>query len=165
MNKTRVSVAYHEAGHAVVAYALRLKVGRVTIVPDGRNAGLADVPFEYDVYYYADRSDDYMERQMACYYAGVVAEEILTGTEIATTDAFGPESAYAADRAGVVDCVGTIAGSDPALQVEVSDWGIATARKILQANWVGVQRLAEELLQQGTSMRSKSGHFLAAHFS
>ena len=35
----RSEVAYHEAGHAVIAHVLGFRVGRVTIVPDDRSQG------------------------------------------------------------------------------------------------------------------------------
>jgi ATP-dependent Zn protease len=61
MNRRRrrhESTAYHEAGHAVAAFVLRLKIGRrgVTIVPDK----------EHDVLGYANIAAQLRERVKKC---------------------------------------------------------------------------------------------------
>src|SRR5256885_2180453 len=42
-NQDRLGAAYHEAGHAVVAWALGLPVGRIAINDDGPPAGTTEI--------------------------------------------------------------------------------------------------------------------------
>jgi cell division protease FtsH len=82
----RTLVAYHEAGHAVVA--LRLPgldpVHKVTIVPRGRALGLmASLPEEDRRLY----PRDYLIARLAMMYGGRAAEEIVFGPSKVTTGA------------------------------------------------------------------------------
>lgn len=134
--------AYHEIGHVVVGYALGLEVQGVTIVPTDDCLGLADVPVDLEMLYGGE--DEYAEKHLACYFAGAVAEEILTGEEVE----FVPGGCYGGDWNGAADCVVEIAGRDQDLQVKVSEREYAHAREILQQSWDSVDRFAETLLSQ-----------------
>jgi hypothetical protein len=79
--------AYHEAGHAAVAFYLRRAVTRVTIVPDEDKGTLGHVRhtalskalitvFEEGV---DERRRDWIEREILIYFAGGLAEKKLTG--------------------------------------------------------------------------------------
>jgi ATP-dependent Zn protease len=49
INPDQMGAAYHEAGHAVVAWALRMKVGRLAIAIGGDDAkGSADIAHDHD---------------------------------------------------------------------------------------------------------------------
>jgi len=71
--------AYHEAGHAVVAYKLQPKqtVQEVSIIPRGMAAGYTLMNDNDDVT--AHRSREYLKTQLAVYMGGRVAESMFIG--------------------------------------------------------------------------------------
>jgi len=73
------STAYHEAGHALVAYRLPNSdpLHKVTIIPRGRALGVTMQLPEEDKYNY---KREYMESSIAILLAGRLAEEIFLGT-------------------------------------------------------------------------------------
>jgi cell division protease FtsH len=78
-DKEKRNTAYHEAGHALVAYLLpdADPLHKVTIIPRGRALGVTMQLPEEDTYNY---SKEYMEASVAILLAGRVAEEIFLGT-------------------------------------------------------------------------------------
>ncbi|MBI4456955.1 MAG: ATP-dependent zinc metalloprotease FtsH [Acidobacteria bacterium] len=82
-NEKRIT-AYHEAGHALVAYLLPNSdpLHKVTIIPRGRALGVTMQLPEDEKYNY---SKEYMESSVAILLAGRAAEEIFLG--ICTTGA------------------------------------------------------------------------------
>jgi ATP-dependent Zn protease len=81
MNQERERItAYHEAGHAVVAYAMGEAVDSVSILEDEESYGRAITPLNKERL--IDEEDhEYMERRLVGCYAGVKAEKVLTGVE------------------------------------------------------------------------------------
>ncbi len=78
-DKEKRSTAYHEAGHALVAYKLPAAdpLHKVTIIPRGRALGVTmQLPVE-DTYNY---TKEYMEASLAILLAGKAAEEIFLGS-------------------------------------------------------------------------------------
>ena len=76
----KAHTAYHEAGHAVVAYVMEHAdpVHKVTILPTGMALGMTQqMPIEER--YSHDR--DYLSDSLAVFMGGRVAEEILFGTK------------------------------------------------------------------------------------
>jgi len=73
------STAYHEAGHALVAYYLPNSdpLHKVTIIPRGRALGVTMQLPEEDKYNY---KREYMESSIAILLAGRLAEELFLGT-------------------------------------------------------------------------------------
>ncbi len=136
-------LAYHEAGHVVVGHALGLEVGDVTVVSDGRDAGRASVPVDEGRWY--GGGDEYVEAQHACYVAGAVAEELLTGEQVE----FVPDGEFNSDWQGASDCVVELAGHDPELQGEFGDRAFGRARRILEENWETVEKVATALMASG----------------
>lgn len=81
----KLAVAYHEAGHAVAYYILRIPIKYVTIKPDPEAHTLGEVqglPFpkslapdvQIDL-----RTRDYLERRIMGLAAGAIAEAMVTG--------------------------------------------------------------------------------------
>jgi cell division protease FtsH len=84
--KERRSIAYHEAGHALVAYHLPEAdtVNRVTILPRGQSLGVTQFTAEEDRYNY---SRDALMARIAVRLGGRVAEELTFGLDHVTTGA------------------------------------------------------------------------------
>src|SRR5262249_55875553 len=84
--KERRSIAYHEAGHALVAYHLPEAdtVNRVTILPRGQSLGVTQFTAEEDRYNY---SRDALMARIAVGLGGRVAEELTFGLDHVTTGA------------------------------------------------------------------------------
>jgi ATP-dependent Zn protease len=143
----RKLTAYHEAGHVVAAHALGLEITDVTVATGEesfvRYLGQAGVPVDYALVYNSDRAHDYVERQLVCYYAGAVAEEVLTGEPVD----WGPGGYYDSDWNGSADCVVELAGYDLDKQAQVSDSGWKKAQTIMAENWDKVRTLAEALTE------------------
>jgi ATP-dependent Zn protease len=68
------AVAYHEAGHAVVALVLGRPVHVVSVLPDRDNLGLCE--FKKGAF---RPSDDWLEREILISLAGLAAEALRTG--------------------------------------------------------------------------------------
>ncbi|HEX7733381.1 MAG TPA: ATP-dependent zinc metalloprotease FtsH [Ktedonobacteraceae bacterium] len=79
-------IAYHEGGHALVAYHLREAdtVNRVTILPRGQSLGVTQFIAEEDRYNY---SREMLMAKIAVGLGGRVAEELMLGRERVTTGA------------------------------------------------------------------------------
>ena len=79
-------VAYHEAGHALVAHYQPLadRVSGVTILPRGQSLGVMQFVAEEDRYNY---SRDYLMARLAVGLGGRAAEELAFGPERVTTGA------------------------------------------------------------------------------
>ena len=145
----RKRTAYHEAGHVIAAHVLGLDITDVTIVPGEesvvRYLGQAGVPVDYAQVYDSDRADDYLERQLICYYAGAAAEEALTGEPVD----WGPGGRFNSDWNGSADCVVELAGHDLEKQGQVSKSGWMKAQTIMAENWAKVRTLGEALVEHG----------------
>jgi len=79
-------IAYHEGGHALVAYHLQEAdtVNRVTILPRGQSLGVTQFIAEEDRYNY---SREMLMAKIAVGLGGRVAEELMLGRERITTGA------------------------------------------------------------------------------
>ncbi|SMO55095.1 cell division protease FtsH [Balnearium lithotrophicum] len=75
----KITTAYHEAGHALVAKLLPNadKVHKVTIIPRGRALGVTQQLPEEDRYTY---TKEYLLDRLAVLFGGRVAEELALGT-------------------------------------------------------------------------------------
>ncbi|WP_322480406.1 ATP-dependent metallopeptidase FtsH/Yme1/Tma family protein [Thermogemmatispora sp.] len=79
-------IAYHEGGHALVAYHLPEadRVNCITILPRGQSLGVTQFVAEEDRYNY---SREYLMARIAVGLGGRVAEELIFGPERVTTGA------------------------------------------------------------------------------
>ncbi len=82
----RTLTAYHEAGHALVAFKSEgaYPVHKVTIIPRGRSLGVTSFIPEKDEY---SRSYKQLTAQLAVLFGGRLAEELMFGKENITTGA------------------------------------------------------------------------------
>ncbi len=77
--KEKITTAYHEAGHALVAKLLPNadKVHKITIIPRGKALGITQQLPEEDRYTY---TKEYLLDKLAVLFGGRVAEELALGT-------------------------------------------------------------------------------------
>jgi ATP-dependent Zn protease len=150
MNRRRrryESTTYHEAGHAVAAFVLRLKLGRrgVTIVPDRERdllgcANIAARLRERPDCATSARTKAHIEAWAVAHLAGDVAERKFNGRR-----RFGGHS----DLLQASDLLEYISSSveqfDARLRV-----ACVGAQDLIEDNWPSVQAVAEELLQKKT---------------
>jgi cell division protease FtsH len=169
-NEERVTCAYHEAGHAVVAALLPHAdpLHKVTIIPRGRALGVTMQLPEGDRH---THTRDYLEAQIAILMGGRVAEELFlrqmtsgAGNDIErATDVarrmvceFGmsalgplayrtPGNPWETDRgAGISEA--TAQRVDEQVR-ELVMRGYETARQLIAGRRASVRRMAEELLE------------------
>jgi cell division protease FtsH len=173
--KEKRNTAYHEAGHALVAYLVPEAdpLHKVTIIPRGRALGVTMQLPEEDKYNY---TKEYMEASIAILLAGRSAEEIFLGS--CTTGASN-DLERATERArkmvcewGMSDAMGPLTfgkkeeqiflgreiaqhqdySEDTAVKIDqevkkiVID-GYQRAKELLEANREELKRLAEALLE------------------
>lgn len=172
------NTAYHEAGHALVAYVLpgTDPIHKVTIIPRGRALGLTQqLPLD-DRYNY---KKDFLEKMIAICLGGRISEEIVLG-QITTGAENDLETATDLARKMVCDWgmspeLGPISygkkeetiflgrefsqqnqmGSDTAIKIDqeikrLIIQGYDTARKVLEENRHLLEKIAEALLEHET---------------
>ena len=147
LRRKHESTAYHEAGHAVAAFVLRLKIGRrgVSIVPDREKdlVGLAHVPVQ--VQEQPDRAVSgrtrlHLEKQAIMCFAGDAAERKFDGRR-----RFGGHRDY--QHAAELLAPLATSWEQHDARIEVARLG---ARDIVEATWSSIQAVAEELLRKKT---------------
>jgi hypothetical protein len=126
-------VAFHEAGHAVIARKLGLSCGMVTLEP-AMNGPKAEIAWRY----YPKRPNATQEQANAAFaiamYAGREAERMICGEPEEGTDRHDRELAH--------DAV----GDDPGLESELRAWAAA----MVQEHRETIEWFARALLQSGT---------------
>jgi len=134
--------AYHEAGHAVMAYILRLRLIEITIIPDedylGRVSRGASRTIHPD--WEADqKTRTELERLSMQALAGNVAEHLFTGRR--------HKAGSYADYHKVVNYLSFLAG--PKEMTYYVEYLWHRTKGTLRADhwWLAVQRLTEELLK------------------
>ena len=169
--RERLTCAYHEAGHAVVAALLPEAdpLHKVTIIPRGRALGVTMQLPEADRY---THSKPYIEAQIAILMGGRVAEELFLrqmtsgaandierATELARTmvcelgmSPLGPVHFRPASNSWDADSQATGFSEETARRVddEIRAFvmrGYETARQIVEQQRPAVKALAEELLE------------------
>jgi nucleoside-diphosphate-sugar epimerase len=136
--------AYHEAGHAVVAFALRRAVVGVSIVPDGDSNGrlvnrkLPDT-FSHDVNN-DGRTRWFVEREIMVFLAGGLALEKLQGHRRALHDG--------EDRRRAINPAGYVCSDEEEIGAYLAWLGARTKLLLNQPwNWRAVADLARALLE------------------
>lgn len=80
-------IAYHEAGHAIVAVSLRRRIKQVSIVPNPERRSAGHVAFgvapqwltpDFDAH---PSTRGYIERELMCLYGGLASELVHLGTQ------------------------------------------------------------------------------------
>jgi hypothetical protein len=141
------STAYHEAGHAVAAFVLALKIGKrgVSIVADREKdfVGLAHVPVqvrERPDCAVSGRTRLHLEKQAIMSFAGDAAERKFDGRH-----RFGGHRDY--QHAAELLALLATSWEQHDARIEVARLG---ARDIVEATWSSIQAVAEELLRKKT---------------
>lgn len=134
-------VAYHEAGHAVAAFYLGLRVREVSIVPDADGLGYVfwkPMPssFRPDVEV-TPKVRDRIEREAIATLAGPCAEEKAGGNDAWRTSG--------SDLEDSVALLGYLCTSDDELQAYLNLVCIR-ARNLVERLWHSIDSLAHELL-------------------
>jgi cell division protease FtsH len=138
----RKLTAYHEAGHAVVALRIpgQDPVHKVTIVPRGRALGITSSLPEEDRHTYPR---DYLLGDLAVFFGGRAAEELVFGQEKITTGA-GNDIERATRMArrmvttfGMSDLIGPMAVGD-------SEQEVFLGRELVQRREIS-ERIAEQV--------------------
>lgn len=142
----RDQIAYHEAGHAVLAWTFGLVFERVSIVPTEDYSGVVMMDFsgavmnEYDT--------EVLRARALTLLAGPVAVEILTGTSTDWGEWWGhpgtdiDEYKELALRLGWHEMDGGVMDLQPPMEER-----IAQVRGLLESRWAAVEALAGALLQ------------------
>jgi Peptidase family M41 len=133
---SKVQTAYHEAGHAVVAYFMGLTIEGVSIVEeDEESRGLCFTPlpegFQPDEQ--REGTVEILESHLAACLAGAVAQEMYTGETV---------QLEGNDLDGATHLM-------VSLDYTCSDEVEQRAKDILRREWAAVEELAARLLEQG----------------
>lgn len=132
---SKVETAYHEAGHAVVAYYMGLAIESVSIVEDEESRGRVHSPlpegFQPDEQ--REGNIEVLESHLAVCLAGATAQELFTGefVELEGNDLY-----------GATRLMGSLGDT-------ASDEAEQRAKDILRTEWTTVEALAARLLEQG----------------
>jgi ATP-dependent Zn protease len=147
-------VAYHEAGHAVVALALGRPVQRVSILPDRERLGTCH--FGKAVF---RPSEDWLEREALIALGGLAAEARFTG--VYALDGAARDRRYVAELA--------LQRTGDARKAERLERRLLSKTEYLLAreeNWRAVARIAAELVRAGAISGRAARHlFDEAHRS
>lgn len=130
------ATAHHEAGHAVAAFALRIPVKRVSIMPDASRDAAGHV------YLGKSRSVDAMHRQGIVALAGEAAQRRYNPRSVRYHHGGGDRQAvaeYALERTG--------SGEQATLLARL--WELQ-ARDLVEKRWGTIQRVATALLARQT---------------
>lgn len=146
ITKRLEKTAYHEAGHAVVAYCLRRRFAEVSIIPADDTRGHVGRPGNaiegLDPYMDAEsaRTRNRIEAEIMVYFAGGVAEWIFSGRHGKGTGR---------DDDAVITFAEHVVSSHDELEAYIS-WLWIKTRNLLSEDycWAAVQALAKALLEQ-----------------
>lgn len=152
-------VAYHEAGHALVAVIEGVPVQSVTIMPTTTGAGGLTVMGQQMKNYY--KKSDY-ENSIRVSYGGRAAEEVIFGEDLVTTGA----SADINNATNMIRSAATYYGFDlcdtkkhaPLVYKEISQENLEKAAnkyyketvELLAQNVDALKAIAQELIENGT---------------
>lgn len=149
-------VAYHEAGHAVMAELCGQRVVRVDILGDGDHTGwchsLRLLP-ALDEVVGPELPTASLERRILCLCAGPVAESIVAGTRVWNEVS---DDLDAAVRL-VLQLVGECDRVMPYLETVREH-----TEEVLKAHWATVERVAGELMRRGSLSGDEVRRLIAA---
>lgn len=141
----RAATAYHEAGHAFVAWSLGVAVHRITIVPSGLIAGSVQhekiIRGKYPELDGSMRARMRMEKNILIALAGPIAQRLYKSRSCRSWHSTGDYRA-ASDMALLINSSGKQASA-------YLKWLQIRTEEILIARWPLVHALAQELLRKG----------------
>ena len=141
------SIAYHEAGHAAVAFELRVAIKKVTIEPEGDSLGYVLHQKRLSETIEWDNLNRYrwrMEKRVMVALAGYHAEK-----------KFNPKGvrhySFAQDRRNSMEVVNCFCGGIAEMEAYLKWLDVRTQGHLSMSwVWLGVERLAEALIEHGT---------------
>ncbi|MCX6092266.1 MAG: hypothetical protein NTX23_05315 [Candidatus Bipolaricaulota bacterium] len=141
----KLRVAYHESGHAVVAFLLRRRCEYVTIIPDEGRVGHvcpADLPDSFRPETDTDSLTRYrIEREAKIFLGGITAERMFTGRQVSS----GSEH----DLRAAAGLAQYLSGTDEEASAQLKLLLIQTQNLLsAEGNWCAVQRLADALMRE-----------------
>ena len=141
-NKDR-SVAYHEAGHAVVAWVFGLDIERVSIGSSEEYLGIMrGGSFDEDDY-------NVLEAHALTTLAGEVAVEILTGASVDWGQWWGSSGSDIDSYTGIAHRLGWFAMDGDVMDLNpVIKKRAAQTRSLIQERWAAVESVAAALLKE-----------------
>lgn len=131
-----VANAYHEAGHAVAAFALGIPVKHVSIMPDPKRGSAGHVRLG------KCRSVDAMHKQGIVALAGEAAQRRYNPRSVRRHHGGG-------DRQAVADYAFERTGSGEQATLLARLWGLQ-ARDLVEKRWGAIHLIATALLRQST---------------
>ena len=155
--------AYHEAGHAVIAWCFGRRIEHVTIVPSGDSGG--HILYRTDrVFEWERPTETWLRVELLCTMAGPVAQNLELGE-----NAWGVGSGIDPDVGVLKDSDADTAG-DLLLRIDESrediESGAASEKferevqHLLDEFWPEVQRVAEALLKERTLSQERLAELL-----
>lgn len=151
----RESLAYHEAGHAVVAHLLDIDFGGASLVSEEESAGRVKSrpsPLGFMVYgKHKDRQDERLKRRITASLAGLAARKLLIGEESLSPGA--PRG-----HRDMLDAFDTAAYLTEGRQEETSkllEQSTSRAEELLREHWSGVDAIATALLERAEMDREQ----------
>lgn len=153
MNETKElkKTAYHEAGHAVACYFLRIRFTNVTIVPEDNCLGCLKHSKDHHKNFNPEwdnsrKVGDRIEKEVIVRFAGQIAEGLFMGKHIRK----GSEH----DRSSAIDLALYGVGEGEVLQTYINYLWARAKEQVRQPRfWAAVKALAAELL-----VRKKIGY-------
>ncbi|HEY6675950.1 MAG TPA: hypothetical protein VIZ87_04125 [Terrimicrobium sp.] len=135
MTHPREAIAYHEAGHAVISMKLGYRCLHVTIIPDGDRLG--HVCCEDPLF---GEHNDKIKHALKVLIAASLAESKHIGSRT-----WGD----AEDRVKATNLALLAADRDTERAEALINEMIDEARKLVEQHWPDIEKLAEQLLEEG----------------
>jgi len=142
---SRTKTAYHEAGHAVVAYHRGLHMEGADVVATGDRAGalkMGDYPVNWNAGAYGEPRTSWYCGIVMTFFAGIQAVELFTGKPAGEDDS-NLMQLPGTDWSGVAKLFDEL-GQD------ALDQAHDKAEQVLRDNWHAVEAVAEALLERAT---------------
>lgn len=133
------ATAYHEAGHALTAYTLRIRIVRVSIEPNEREGSLGHLQYSGKMDTLPrELVEDRLTRIVRVLMSGLVAERLFTGKD---------NLAGAASDLAIIDSIAPHLWSEEAKANALQNLWQVTEQSLKQPKtWARVSRLADHLL-------------------
>jgi ATP-dependent Zn protease len=154
-----VATAYHEAGHAIVAWHEKMVVHKITIIPDGETHGkvthsnvLKSIHLDFNR---SRRARQRAERSIRVALAGTIAQRRYKPKSW-RRDHSGDDHAKAADLAMAIS-VSDIEANDLLSLLD------SQTTHIINRHWNLIDALAKEILRRRKMNSKEIKHFLSVH--
>ena len=145
--KRKFATAYHEAGHAVLSWYLRLPFMYVTVLSDKESGTLGHVRYySFPKLAYDEcpsrplAQRDSWERHLMCSYAGRISEQIFRGQRV--------RYGYEGDYEQMADQVLKFGGESKEVHIHWCHWLHARTKNLVEQHWREIEAVAEALIKR-----------------